>query len=94
MNRLMQKIMNDIVYVMINSKLVKKKVRKANEYNIDDLDFKDDWIVEDEEKSYLDAINDEDLVELIQVGEDANVGATVHFVLHFTAPTILPPSHA
>ncbi|KAK7275084.1 hypothetical protein RIF29_16191 [Crotalaria pallida] len=76
-NRLMQKTMNDVVYVRTNSKLgKKKKVRKENDYSIDDLDSDDDWIVENVENSGLDAPNDEDLVELDQVGEDINVDAS------------------
>ncbi|KAF1888948.1 hypothetical protein Lal_00036661 [Lupinus albus] len=58
-NCLMQKTMNDVVYVMTNSKLAKNKFRKANEYNMDDIDFDDDWIVENKGKSHMDASNDE-----------------------------------
>ncbi|KAF1896221.1 hypothetical protein Lal_00027288 [Lupinus albus] len=69
-NRLMQKTMNDVVYVMANSKLAKKKFRKANEYSMDDIDSDDDWIVENKENSDMDASNDE---EFFQVGQDAYV---------------------
>ncbi|KAF1874144.1 hypothetical protein Lal_00041589 [Lupinus albus] len=73
-NRLMQKTMNDVVYVMTNSKLAKKKFRKANEYSMDDVDSNDDWIVENKENSYMDASNDE---EFFQVGQDTYVNDVV-----------------
>jgi len=39
--------MNDVVFVMANSRLQKKKeVRKTKDYNIDDLAFDDEWTVE------------------------------------------------
>ncbi|KAK4284281.1 hypothetical protein QN277_001136 [Acacia crassicarpa] len=48
-NRLKQKKMNDVVFVMTNSKLARKKqARKTIEYNIDDISFEDEWIVENE----------------------------------------------
>ena len=38
--------MNDVVFVMANSRLAKKKMaRKVNEYNVDDISSDDDWIV-------------------------------------------------
>ena len=41
--------MNDVVFVMTNSKLARKKqVRKTGEYNIDDVSSEDEWIVENE----------------------------------------------
>ncbi|RDX93893.1 hypothetical protein CR513_23797, partial [Mucuna pruriens] len=68
-NNLQQMIMNDVC-VMTNSRLNKKKdVRKINDYNIDDLAFDDKWLVENETNSYLDAL-DEDI--LVEVGEDDN----------------------
>ncbi|PNY08093.1 HAT family dimerization domain containing protein [Trifolium pratense] len=51
-NRLMQKTMNDVVFVMTNSKLSKKekKTRKIVdcELEFDDIDSDNEWIVEDE----------------------------------------------
>ncbi|KAF1892678.1 hypothetical protein Lal_00031950 [Lupinus albus] len=68
-NYLMKKTMNDVIYVMTNLKLAKKKkFRKANEYNMDDVDSDDDCIVENKENSDTDASNDE---EFFQVGQDA-----------------------
>lgn len=66
----MQKTMNDVVFVMANSRLNKKKeVRKANDYSIEDLSSDDDWIVEenDENSDMNTSESDEDIVEL---GED------------------------
>ncbi|KAK4284068.1 hypothetical protein QN277_000946 [Acacia crassicarpa] len=48
-NHLKQKTMNDVVFVMTNSRLAEKKHRKPVEYNFDDLESDDDWIVENEE---------------------------------------------
>ena len=65
-NRLHQMTMNDVVFVMTNSRLMKKKyVRKTKDYNINDLAFEDDWTVEENET--LDGL-DEDI--LLEVGED------------------------
>lgn len=69
--------MNDVVFVMVNSKLAnKKQVRKANEfdYNIDDLASDDEWIVEDEDGDVnvdLDILNEENTVE---VGQGSGCG--------------------
>ncbi|KAI9091599.1 hypothetical protein K1719_028042 [Acacia pycnantha] len=48
-NRQKQKTMNDVVFVMTNSRLTEKKHRKPVEYNFDDLESDDDWIVKNEE---------------------------------------------
>ncbi|XP_061365791.1 uncharacterized protein LOC133309070 [Gastrolobium bilobum] len=83
-NRLKQKTMNDVVFVMANSKLAKMKddAGKTIEYGIDDLSSDDDWIVDHDESSS----NDEDLdldnldldtpnqEDLVQVGEHATGG--------------------
>ncbi|KAK2386129.1 hypothetical protein QL285_060056 [Trifolium repens] len=42
-NRLEQKTMNDLVYVMVNSRLTKKKVERRRELTIDDFQDDDDW---------------------------------------------------
>jgi len=49
--------MNDVVFVMTNSRLQKQKdVKKTKDYNIDDLVSDDEWIVEENEaNSSLDA---------------------------------------
>lgn len=49
-NRLKQKTMNDVVFVMANSKLAKKKkTRKVIEYNIDEIESDDEWIVDNDQ---------------------------------------------
>ena len=65
--------MNDVVFVITNSRLTKKKdVRKIKEYTIDDLSSYDEWTVEENETLYG---LDEDI--LLDVGEDdASRGAT------------------
>jgi len=65
--------MNDVVFVMTNSRLVKKKdVRKTKEYTIDDLSSDDEWTMEENETLHG---LDEDI--LLEVGEDdASRGAT------------------
>ncbi|XP_068500402.1 uncharacterized protein [Phaseolus vulgaris] len=72
-NRLHQMTMNDVVFVITNSRLTKKKdVRKTKEYTIDDLSSYDEWTVEENETLYG---LDEDI--LLDVGEDdASRGAT------------------
>lgn len=63
--------MNDVVFVTSNTKLGKKKeaTKEAN-YDIEDVCFHDDWIVEDkdDQSSYM------DLDENIQVREDVTNG--------------------
>nr|KYP31802.1 hypothetical protein KK1_047702 [Cajanus cajan] len=49
-NCLLQKTMNDVVYVMENSKLNKKQVRKEKNYGIEDLSPDDGWIMEENEQ--------------------------------------------
>nr|XP_007149645.1 hypothetical protein PHAVU_005G087000g [Phaseolus vulgaris]ESW21639.1 hypothetical protein PHAVU_005G087000g [Phaseolus vulgaris] len=68
-----QMTMNDVVFVMTNSRLVKKKdVRKTKEYTIDDLSSGDEWTMEENETLHG---LDEDI--LLEVGEDdASRGAT------------------
>ncbi|KAG6536033.1 hypothetical protein ZIOFF_001071 [Zingiber officinale] len=71
-NRLKAKTMNDVVFVMANSKLAKKKeLRKVNDYSIDDLASDDDWIVDDSENLDLDASNE----DLVPVEEGPSSGA-------------------
>ncbi|XP_073223898.1 uncharacterized protein [Cicer arietinum] len=51
-NRLKEKTINDVVFVMANSKLVKKKqTRNVVEHNLDDLESDDEWIVDNNECS-------------------------------------------
>lgn len=77
--------MNDVVFVMTNSRLAnRKKARKAIEYSIDDLSSDDEWIAENNGSSSnnegfeldnldLNVPSDDDLIE-VQVVEDASGG--------------------
>ncbi|KAK7404287.1 hypothetical protein VNO78_05060 [Psophocarpus tetragonolobus] len=66
--------MNEVVFVMTNSRLNKKKdIRKTKDFNIDDLASDDEWIVENDGNDL-----DEDI--LVELGEDASgedVGCTL-----------------
>ncbi|MED6199394.1 hypothetical protein PIB30_075542 [Stylosanthes scabra] len=44
--------MNDVVFVMTNSRLSKKKQsrKSATEHNLDDLDSDEEWIIENEDE--------------------------------------------
>lgn len=80
-NRLKQKTMNDVVFVMTNSKLAKKKkARKMVDYSLDDIDSDDEWIVNNDECSLENEIWDltiegEDLEGGTPNEEDNGVGA-------------------
>nr|KYP44042.1 hypothetical protein KK1_034465 [Cajanus cajan] len=66
-NRLLQKTMNDVVYVMANSKLNKKRVKEEKIYGIEDLSSDDDWIVEENDQiSDLNSLNE----DILEVGQD------------------------
>jgi len=70
--------MNDVVFVMTNSRLMKRKdVRKAKDYTIDDLSFDDEWTAE--ENKTLHGLDEDILLEVRE--DDASRGAT-------TAPSI------
>ncbi|XP_068469979.1 uncharacterized protein [Phaseolus vulgaris] len=70
-NRLHQMTMNDVVFVMTNSRLTKKKdVRKTKEYTVDDLSSDDEWTVEENET--LHGLDEEILLEV-----GASRGATI-----------------
>ncbi|XLS47444.1 hypothetical protein HN51_021802, partial [Arachis hypogaea] len=48
-NRLKTSTMNDVVFVMTNSRLARKKPsRNTADYSFEDLDSDEEWIVEDE----------------------------------------------
>ncbi|KAK4269707.1 hypothetical protein QN277_022830 [Acacia crassicarpa] len=71
-NRLKQKTINDVVFVMTNSRLAKKKVaRKANEYDVDDISSDDDWVVENDETPSN--IEDLDIDNLVPTQNEALV---------------------
>ncbi|XP_058774188.1 uncharacterized protein LOC131648449 [Vicia villosa] len=54
-NRLKQKTMNDVVFIMTNSKLAKKKkTRKVVDYSIDDIASDEEWIIVDNDQGALD----------------------------------------
>ncbi|KAI9118476.1 hypothetical protein K1719_010808 [Acacia pycnantha] len=89
--------MNDVVFVMTNSKLARKKqVRKTGEYSIDDVSSEDEWIVENEGTSSNVEGLDEDnfdfnldnLIEenLAQVGGDDDIGDVGVFVHDMEIP--------
>ncbi|KAF1885331.1 hypothetical protein Lal_00029220, partial [Lupinus albus] len=77
-NKLKQETMNDVIFVMANSKLSKKKqARKGVELTIDDIPSDDEWIVEhnNEDEDHLDSPegDGDDLMREIlgeDVGED------------------------
>ena len=51
-NRLKQETMNDVVYVMVNSKLTEKKeggIRSLQEFEFDNISSDDEWIMENVE---------------------------------------------
>jgi len=51
--------MNDVVFVMTNSKMAKKKkARKMVDYSFDDIDSDDEWIVNNDECSLENEILD------------------------------------
>ena len=61
--------MNDVVFVMANSKLAKKQVRKQTQITIDDCSSDEEWIMEDEH-DHNEALDlDENLLP-VQVEED------------------------
>lgn len=67
--------MNDIIFVMANSKLAKKKkIRKYQNFSIEDLESDDEWIVEDDENSDLDVTEGE--VDLVNLGKDDHASAS------------------
>lgn len=80
--------MNDVVFVMANSRLKKKKdVRKTREYNIDDLASDDEWTVEENEaNSTLDALDEDILVEVED--EDASGGGVAAPIDDLEVPPI------
>jgi len=82
--------MNDVVFVMANSRLKKKKdVRKTKDYNMDDLASDDEWTVEENEaSSSLDASYEELLLEVGE-NEDASRGGGVAPMDHLEVPPIV-----
>ncbi|CAN0921178.1 hypothetical protein LINGRAHAP2_LOCUS32457 [Linum grandiflorum] len=59
-NRLLQKKMNDIVYVMYNSKLLQRQV-KTIERIFDDIDSDDEWVAAEDDEG---AMNNEPTIEV------------------------------
>ncbi|KAI5441222.1 hypothetical protein KIW84_010614, partial [Lathyrus oleraceus] len=63
-NRLKQKMMNDVVFVMANSRLSKKnKGRRTFEIEFDDLGSDDDWLMDEDGDI---EISDEDFIQMNQ----------------------------
>jgi len=51
--------MNDVVFVMANSKLMKQKdVRNTKNYNIDELASDEEWTVEDNEANDVELLDE------------------------------------
>ncbi|CAN0925679.1 hypothetical protein LINGRAHAP2_LOCUS34897, partial [Linum grandiflorum] len=59
-NRLLQKKMNDIVYVMYNSKLLRRQA-KTIERIFDDIDSDDEWVTAEDNEG---AMNNEPTIEV------------------------------
>ncbi|XP_042410002.1 uncharacterized protein LOC121999379 [Zingiber officinale] len=62
-NRLQQKKMNDLVFVMSNMKMINRKSKKEELFTIDDLSSDDEWITEENDhidRDDLDQINEVD----------------------------------
>ncbi|XP_058765420.1 uncharacterized protein LOC131638905 [Vicia villosa] len=77
-NRLKQKTMNDLVYVMVNTRLTKNKVeRKKRDLTINDFQYDDDWwCVAEEENAGGNHVNVADLDEDLM--QSTGVKSTVH----------------
>ncbi|XP_052727463.1 uncharacterized protein LOC108329753 [Vigna angularis] len=76
-NRLHQKKMNDLVYVMYNSKLKSRQIRKTIALPFDDIESDDEWIAEETD----------DVVEIDQV-EGENDSENVHLDGATTDPVL------
>ena len=72
-----QKKMNDLVYVMYNSKLKSRQIRKTVALPFDDIESDDEWITEEAD----------DVVEIDQV-EGENDSENVHLDWATTNPVL------
>ncbi|ESW33617.1 hypothetical protein PHAVU_001G085000 [Phaseolus vulgaris] len=73
-NRLHQKTMNDVVFMMANSRLMKKKdVTNTKNYNIDELASDEEWTVEDNEANDAELMDDLDEVGEVEPMDDLEV---------------------
>jgi hypothetical protein len=67
--------MNDVVFVMTNSKLDKKRQgRKGKEFNLEDLDSDDDWLVEENSDFELDDLSSEIGASATPSGDGEDIG--------------------
>ncbi|KAG6538247.1 hypothetical protein ZIOFF_003360 [Zingiber officinale] len=64
-NRLQQKKMNDLVFVMSNMKMINRKSKKEELFTIDDLSSDDEWITE--ENDHIDGDDGEDLDQTMKL---------------------------
>lgn len=66
--------MNDVVFVMANSRLMKRKdVRNTKNYNIDELASDEEWTVEDNEANDVELMDDLDEVGEVEPMDDLEV---------------------
>ncbi|KAK8470152.1 hypothetical protein PHAVU_004G071025 [Phaseolus vulgaris] len=71
--------MNDVVFVMANSRLMKKKgVRKTKDYNIDDIAFDDEWTLEENEANSSYTLDNDILLEVGENEEASRVGVAAY----------------
>ena len=76
MNHMIQKNLNELVYVIFNRKLKgKRTIRELN--NIEDLSFDNEWITENNEKRNEDIDEVEDEAFEVQVVENVEPRGTV-----------------
>lgn len=62
--------MNDVVFVMANSRLTNSKLKKTHAHNFDDIPSDNEWIVADEDDEDLD-------IEPLDIEEDQEVAAHI-----------------
>ncbi|XLT29119.1 hypothetical protein HN873_060411, partial [Arachis hypogaea] len=71
-NRLHQKKMNDLVYVMYNLKLKGKQIRKTPELEFDVVHFDDEWITEDVNENIAESVEHSHLPMNDNTNDDPN----------------------
>ncbi|XLR08285.1 hypothetical protein S83_036223, partial [Arachis hypogaea] len=71
-NRLHQKKMNDLVYVMYNLKLKGKQIRKSPELEFDAVHSDDEWITEDVNENIAESVEHSHLPTNDNTNDDPN----------------------
>ncbi|XLS52153.1 hypothetical protein HN51_012830, partial [Arachis hypogaea] len=71
-NRLHQKKMNDLVYVMYNLKLKGKQIRKTPELEFDAVHSDDEWITEDVNENIAESVEHSHLPMNDNTNDDPN----------------------